>query len=231
MTTQEFSPEFDLLYNNISSNQAPGLTEYEKSIFLTQAQEEIALGLYEGKYGESFEGTEEMRTYLNPLILNKVYDEIVNNECALPEDYWYMVYESALISDPSFNCKDSDGHTTNYKEVYVYPVTLDTLYKTKESPFRGPNSRRILRVYTSDFNVSDSTTSLSNKTVHLYSKYPIVEYRIKYLRKPVPIILEDLPEGLTIDGETKKTECELSEALHRIILRKAVELAKQVWVK
>ena len=49
MTTQEFSPEFDLLYNNISSNQAPGLTEYEKSIFLTQAQEEIALGLYGGK--------------------------------------------------------------------------------------------------------------------------------------------------------------------------------------
>ena len=34
-----------------------------------------------------------------------------------------------------------------------------------------------------------------------------------------------------IDGKTKKTECELSETLHRIILRKAVELAKQVWVK
>ena len=88
MTTQEFSLEFDLLYNNISSNQAPGLTEYEKSTFLTQAQEEIVIGLYEGKYGESFEGTEEMRTYLNPLILNKVYDEIVDNDCALPEDYW-----------------------------------------------------------------------------------------------------------------------------------------------
>ena len=41
----------------------------------------------------------------------------------------------------------------------------------------------------------------------------------------------NLPDGLTIDGETKKTECELSETLHRIILRKAVELAKQVWVK
>ena len=84
MTTQEFSLEFDLLYNNISSNQAPGLTEYEKSTFLTQAQEEIVIGLYEGKYGESFEGTEEMRTYLNPLILNKVYDEIANDECDLP---------------------------------------------------------------------------------------------------------------------------------------------------
>ena len=41
MTTQEFSNEFDVLYNNIMSNQAPGLDEYEKSVFLTKAQNEI----------------------------------------------------------------------------------------------------------------------------------------------------------------------------------------------
>lgn len=33
MTTQEFSSEFDILYNNIMSNAAPGLDEYEKSVF------------------------------------------------------------------------------------------------------------------------------------------------------------------------------------------------------
>lgn len=37
MTLQEFSDEFDVLYNNIMSNQAPGLDEYEKSVFLTKA--------------------------------------------------------------------------------------------------------------------------------------------------------------------------------------------------
>ena len=41
MTAEEFSQEFDILYNNIASNQAPGLTEYEKSVFLTKAQDEI----------------------------------------------------------------------------------------------------------------------------------------------------------------------------------------------
>ena len=41
MTTEEFSNEFDVLYNNISSNQSPGLNEYEKSVFLTKAQNEI----------------------------------------------------------------------------------------------------------------------------------------------------------------------------------------------
>ena len=41
MDIKEFSAEFDILYNNITSNIAPGLTEYEKSVFLTQAQEQL----------------------------------------------------------------------------------------------------------------------------------------------------------------------------------------------
>ena len=68
MTLQEFSVEFDILYNNISSNQAPGLTEYEKSVFLTQAQDAIVLDLYKGTGGDSFESTEEVTRYLNTLV-------------------------------------------------------------------------------------------------------------------------------------------------------------------
>jgi len=41
MTLEEFSELFDVQYNNITSNQAPGLNEYEKSVFLTKAQDEI----------------------------------------------------------------------------------------------------------------------------------------------------------------------------------------------
>ena len=49
MTKDEFSQEFDILYNNVSSNQAPGLTEYEKSVFLTKAQDEIIKNYFTGK--------------------------------------------------------------------------------------------------------------------------------------------------------------------------------------
>ena len=55
MTIKEFSDEFDILYNNINSNQAPGLNDYEKSIFLTKAQEELILSYYSNirnKFGE-----------------------------------------------------------------------------------------------------------------------------------------------------------------------------------
>lgn len=41
MTGPEFSDQFDVLFNNITSNQAPGLNEYEKAVFLTKAQDEL----------------------------------------------------------------------------------------------------------------------------------------------------------------------------------------------
>lgn len=41
MNIVEMSDMFDVLYNNITSNQAPGLTEYEKSVLLTKAEKEI----------------------------------------------------------------------------------------------------------------------------------------------------------------------------------------------
>ena len=62
---------------------------------------------------------------------------------------------------------------------------------------------------------------------------------LKYIRKPYPIILEDLSsQGLTIEGYkgtggsttgtavSGKACCELAEELHPEILQRAVELAK-----
>ena len=79
MTTLEFSNEFDLLINAYANNNAFGdsydknnlaFDEYEKSIFLTKAQEEIIIDLYNGKnpFGDSFEKTEEIRRYESDLI-------------------------------------------------------------------------------------------------------------------------------------------------------------------
>lgn len=61
MTTSEFSNQFDVLYNNIMSNQAPGLDEYEKSVFLTKAQDEIVKAYFNpkgNKFLEGFDGNE-----------------------------------------------------------------------------------------------------------------------------------------------------------------------------
>ncbi len=61
MTNKEFSDEFDVLYNSITSNQAPGLDEYEKSVFLTKAQDEIIKDYFNpksNKVQEGYDGSE-----------------------------------------------------------------------------------------------------------------------------------------------------------------------------
>ena len=70
MTTEEFSNEFDTLLNSYSNEYSINIDEYEKSIFLSHAQEEILLELYNGKnqFEDSFEGTEEIRRYLSNLV-------------------------------------------------------------------------------------------------------------------------------------------------------------------
>lgn len=220
MTTQEFSLEFDLMYNNISSNQAPGLSEYEKSLFLTQAQEALVLDIYSGKLGSSFESTEEVTDYLSPLVKQATYTIKVEGKGLdsrsvffnIDTDIWFKTGEKAIIKDESLKCGNSIE-----REVDVVPVTQDTLYRTKNSPFRGPNERRILRL-----------DCEANK-VELISKYPIESYTIRYLSKPEPIILDNLPEGLTINGISTPQTCKLSSAIHRAILIRAVSIAKSVW--
>ena len=80
MTTNEFNNEFDILYNNIASNAAPGIDKYEKSVYLTKAQLEIVKeynGL-QNKYQKGFEGSDKRRTDLKELIKN--YKSLTYNQ-------------------------------------------------------------------------------------------------------------------------------------------------------
>lgn len=76
MTNQEFSNEFDVLYNNIMSNQAPGLDEYEKSVFLTKAQDEIVKNYFNpkgNKYQEGFDGNEKRQIDFSMIMRSNKY--------------------------------------------------------------------------------------------------------------------------------------------------------------
>ena len=217
MTNQEFSNEFDILYNNIASNQAPGLDEYEKSVFLTNAQEELVLELFSGKnpLGDSFEKTEEVRQYLRDIVKTKELQKTEDTSIIrisdksylykLPEDLWFTTYESVKFNDSNIKCSPLD--------IEVVPVTQDEFSRVKKNPFRGPSNTRVLRL-----NIQD--------IVELVSNYIISSYSVRYVCRLSPIILEDLPEGLSIKGETKETQCKLNPAIHEAILERAVQLAK-----
>lgn len=217
MTTQEFSNEFDVLYNNIRSNQAPGLDDYEKSVFLTKAQEEIIVNTYNGNnpLEDSFESTEEIRRYLSSLI--KTHKTEVKKSgytglsasstfFELPSDLWFITYESVDLEEGELKCADSN-------DVPVIPVTQDEYHRVKKNPFRGFNERRVLRL------------DENGQIVELVSKYNIKSYLVKYISKPSPIIISDLPDGLKINNISKETPCELNPIIHRAILDRAVKLA------
>lgn len=71
MLTQEFSNEFEILYNNTMSNAAPGLNEYEKSVFLTKAQNEIIFNYFNpngNKYKEGFDDSSKRQMDFSELI-------------------------------------------------------------------------------------------------------------------------------------------------------------------
>lgn len=221
-TAQEWEQEFDLLYNGINSNLAPALDKYEKSVFLTMAQEQIVKTLYSGGSlgSESFEQTELLRRSLDALVKEKSYsstsdgtDSTFGKEYILNDDVMYITYEQLTYST------DKCSNMT----MLVVPVTQDEFHKTRKNPFRGANARRALRLDSG----KDSLTG--NDKVEIVSTIPTYTYTMRYLKKPYPIILETLTSesGDTINGETAPHNpiCELDDSLFRVILTTAVQLA------
>ena len=229
MVREEFSNSFDVLVNSYKRFKdfdkqelldSVEFNEYEKSVFLTKAQEEIVLSLYNGKnpYRDTFEGTEELRRYLSNLVAEKYLKPITNTSgtplglgsnskfFTLPEDLWFITMESIVIDNGK--CK---GETM----MKVYPVKQDEYQVIKDNPFRGVNDRRALRL------------DLSEGNVEIICKYMVAVYYVRYMKKVPPIILEDLPNGLTIEGENEAKDCILHEALHQRILERAVQIALQ----
>lgn len=228
MTIKDFSDSFDTQLSSYTHQVAFGegssmgdvvLDEFEKSQFLTKAQEETVISLYSGKnpFGDSFESTEEQRRYLSNLVRDGILEPVKEMSGAhgiskgshffeLPEDLWYITYECVEVSDA--NCPEMS-------HLDVLPVTQDEYNRIKRNPFRGANDRRALRL------------DLSDGTVEVVSSYSVVKYYIRYLCRPEPIILLDLPEGLNINGRCRAHGCDLHEALHKGILDRAVQLALQ----
>lgn len=224
MTNENFSDQMTVLLNSFNSKAAFGdaasvtevvLDEYEKSVFLTMAQDEIVVNLYNGNniYGDSFENTEEMRRYLEELVKTATCDTSTGSEIepgsvfyTLPDDVAFIVYEQVTFNDSSLGC--FNGNIAS-----VYPVTHDEYNKIRKNPFRGPTKFKVLRL------------DVGENKVELVSKYAFKDYFIRYISKPRPIILEDLPDGLTINGESAESSCQLNSVLHDTILKRAVQLA------
>lgn len=245
MSVEEFDNQFDVLYNNITSNQAPGLNTYEKSVFLTKAQDEILKNYFNpkgNKYQEGFDGNQKRQIDFS--MITKVYQVSSSSQGTTASANF-----SDAVYDPRANSKsivlpdrvmmivnERISVTRNNTTVYltVVPLNFEEYNRLMSKPYKRPLKYQAWRLINSGANDSTEKADLI-----VGPNDEISEYTMRYVKRPKPIILGSL-DGLTIDGyQFSATQgstapvwadgCELDPILHEEILQRAVELAKVAW--
>ena len=219
MTNSEFSNEFDVLYQNITSNQAPGLDEYEKSVFLTKAQDEIIKSYFDPRTNKPQEGFDDsskrqidfsMLTtvyHIDSTTDHPLYDYRSNTESVdLPSDIFMIINEYVIV-----NRNNDDAY------LQVIPIRFDEYTRLMSKPYKRPLKWQAWRLLNND------TTNKADIIIGPNDR--LGTYYLRYIRRPNPIILDNL-DNLTIEGKSNITQCELDPILHHEILQRAVELAK-----
>lgn len=248
MTVEEFSDQFDILYNNITSNQAPGLDEYEKSIFLTRAQEDIVKGYFDpllNKTQQGFDGNERRQIDFSMLIKSAV---ITPKDATFDMDTEGFDRRAYII--PLYETKEDDSKEPilspvllflneklrvdrNGKEIdlTVSPMSFTGYNILMDKPYKRPTKWQAWRLLDNKENADNTGESfISNLYIIPGANDNPIRYSCRYLKRPNPIILENLPEeGPSIDGERSAMTSELDPILHKEIVQRAVELAKAVY--
>ena len=210
MTAQEFSSEFDLLYNNVSSNQAPGLTEYEKSVFLTKAQDEIIKNYFTkvqggNKYQQGIENSNKRYADFSCLITVASIIAESNSESVTKFDSRGKIFKLSKLSKPLMLTITESFKTgqdsTNYTLYQVIPVSFEEYIRLMSKPSADPLKKQVWKLM--------GNSSSGNGTIEIVPHYKDANntYNIlslRYVRQPYPIILEDLSQqGLSINGMSK----------------------------
>lgn len=229
MDSSEFEARFDVLYNNITSNQAAGLNTYEKSVFLTKAQDEIIKNHFTAvskgnSLQQGFDDSQKRQIDFSMLttssevgtFANARFDPRSNSKSVtLPTGIMVIINEIVQVT------RENDT-----VDLITIPLRFDEYTRLMSKPFKRPVKYQAWRLINSDSaNKADLIVGPSDV---------ITNYIVRYIRTPKPIIIGEL-DGLTINGYTYGTSsnqtqgCELDPMLHEEILQRAVELAKIAW--
>lgn len=230
MTAQEFSSEFDLLYNNVSSAQAPGLTEYEKSVFLTKAQDEIIKNYFTNvqggnKYQQGVEDSEKRYADFSALLTVAVLNAETTD--AVPFDERGKIFrlpdgnsdtkKVMIVITETFKTGNKipgseESLLTSYQ---VVPLKFDEYIRLMSKPSSDPLKKQVWKLMGN----SESGNGSIEIVPHWKDKNNDTNVLVlKYIRKPHPIILEDLDvQGLSIEGQTtQKIETAINKSRYTL---------------
>lgn len=238
--SKEFSNEFDTLYNNINSNQAPGLDEYEKSIFLTKAQDEILKAYFTpilNKTQQGFDDSERRQIDFSMITKVETYEEEKSPDGGIVQQVFYpgvldnrnntkmvkLESDILFILNEFVDVKRGKENPPQTVRLSVIPMDYTQYSIVMTKPYKRPLKYQAWRL-------------INNKDNNNYAELIIgpndtlFKYSLRYIRQPRPIILDNFTEsGITINGKSTESTCELDPILHREIIQRAVELASAVY--
>jgi hypothetical protein len=228
MTNSELSNEFDVLYNNITSNQAPGLNEYEKSVFLTKAQAQLVNEYFNNRtdgFGGGFDGSQKRQYDFSSLIKVDTLQEQTDFSSATSEDIILDKRSKIFFLPSDYFLSVNELLQDDKRQYSVIPINHIEYQKLMLKPYSFPVKKAAWRLITGkmgEVTVVEVIGVFGNN----------LKYKIRYVKTLSPIILEDLNpygEDVSIGGLSSKTECQLPEEAHQEILERAVALAKIAW--
>lgn len=245
MTTQEFSNAFDTLLNsyNAKANFGEGaartdivLDEYEKSVFLTQAQDIVIKSYFSSATNPQGEGIDDStRRQVDFSGLITVQKNALDNAdhtddcfdprgliCSLPENVLIILNERLEVSTTS-------GGKTKKRSYVVVPINYNEYDRLMSRAYAQPLKKQCWRLFNGDDGTSYAIKSEIIPIEGVIGESAATNYYVRYIKRPSPIILTDLSfenqESLDIDGKNTVSECELNPIIHMDILNKAFELA------
>lgn len=246
MTNEEFSNTFDTLINSYNSEAAFGnaasfrdisLDEYEKSVLLTQAQDIVVKSYFDrtlNSQGQGIDDSSRRQVDFSSLIKVATLSPSTSSTTAfddrgilydMPKDSGASVSNVLFILNEKLLFTPSTGNSKNF---VIVPISYREYDREMSKPYAQPLKKQAWRL----FQNSSSDVTLQTELIPRWNYKKEVDeskgsfkYKIRYIKRPRPIILEDLPDGLQIDGVSTTSTCELNPIIHMDILTKAVEIA------
>lgn len=232
MTTSEFSNAFDTLLSSYNTRAEFGegaskreivLDEYEKSMFLTQAQDIVIKSYFDSStnsQGQGIDDSTRRQVDFSSLITvdspSKIRAETTEKMAFDDRGILYKLPTNILIML-------NEKVKADKRNYVVVPINYAEYDRLMSKAYGQPLKKQCWRLFQNASGIDIISEIIPTEGV------VVTDYRIRYIRRPRPIILTNLSlenqESLEIDGISAVTECELNPIVHMDILNKAVELA------
>jgi hypothetical protein len=207
LSRSEMKYEFKIIYESIASADAPGYTDRELSVLLTQAQEKVVLDIC----SDGADKDEFNRRALSTLFTSNTQTSFTAG--TYPNSYVVTIPTDYLFALNERGSSTGTGYVRN--NIEVKSISYDTYNANIYNPFYKPYEWLFWRL------VADGKPTVITDGGTLSS------YKIDYIKKPTPIIITTLTTGQEIEGSyLTAADCTLDHSIHRKIVYKAAELAK-----